>query len=305
MSGGYTVKMRTMFGMLLTGLFLIGCDWGEGNGNTVPDDSRVRFNIRVVADTADNLVDLKKITDALELKGLTATLLLTADFVQAHCEQVQAYQEAGYEIMAYAPAQEVDGQSVTLSMLTEQEQADYLQAIKDAFDACLVIPAEGLGSAEFDQNEDTWRILDAQGYAYNLGFLAHTCQNLCGHEGAFLPYQDEAYAFWAVPMCAVYIDKQWIPLSDAYFIDRLEAAGWETMLKDQQLNLMESLNRPLMVEVHAGLTGADEEWLNALVNVVTEAQEKDAVFVSVKELVEWASTEYCAPCQQKHRDNQE
>ncbi len=292
------MKTGILLGWLLASLFLAGCDIGEGNGDS---DTHLRLNIRVVAETADDLENLKKITDALELRGLTATLLLTADFVQANCEQVQAFQEAGFEIMAYAPAQKIDGQSVTLSMLSEQEQTDYLQAIKDAFDACLAIPVEGFGSAGFDQNESTWGIVEALGYTYNLGFLAHTIRNLPGHEGAFLPYQSEAYAFWAVPMCAAYINKQWFPLSDAYFVNQLDAAGWETLLKDQQLNLMINLNRPLMIEVHAQHTGADDAWLDALMNIIAEARQKEAVFVSVKELVEWSETQYCAPCQQKHR----
>ncbi|NLX13092.1 MAG: hypothetical protein GXY44_05470 [Phycisphaerales bacterium] len=284
------MKKRKWFGLLLMGLLLGGCDGLTGNGEEDPELAGVRFNIRIVAEAAEELADLENMASALEMRGLTATLLLAPELVQANCAQVQALQEAGFEIMAYASAQEIDGQSVTLSMLSEQEQTDYLQAIKEAFDECLAIPVEGFGCGGFDQNDFTWGILDAQGYTYNLGFLAHSCLNLPGHEGAFIPYLDDGYDFWSVPMCSAYVNKRWTPLSDASFINQVDATEWEALLKEQ-FDLMDTLGRPLMVEVYARHTGENEPWLDALMNIIAYARQKDAVFVSVEELITWVQSQ--------------
>jgi hypothetical protein len=242
----------------------------------------------------------EKIIAEVEARGLTATVLVDADFATANCERLRALDANGFEIMAFARPEDRDGQKMTLSMLTYDEQEQLITELKSAIETCLGKTINGFRCTRFDQNEDTCAILDSLGFEYNLGFVAQTDACLPGHEADTLPYAAPSNNFWVVPMHSAYYDEEWVAFCDNPFQDRVDAAGWEQLLKSE-FDSMRSQGRPLLVEVHPYFSGVDEGRFNAFVSFLDYAVQQNARFVSVGELVQAAESQ-SAPSEQSSDD---
>lgn len=228
-----------------------------------------------------------RVIGALEQRGIIATILTKPDFVTENCETISRLYENGYEVMAFARPETSEGDSTTLSALTRAEQEAYITEIKTGVDDCLGAAIEGFRCTRFDQNEDTYEILDALGFVYNLGFVAHTGQCLPGMDDETLPYRVDDYDFWAVPMHSVYLEDEWVAFCDNPLMSRMETAEWGALLQSE-LDRMDSLDRPLLLEVHPYNTGANDEKLAAFEEFLDYAVEQNAQFITIAELVEWA-----------------
>ncbi|HUU82630.1 MAG TPA: hypothetical protein VM243_03905, partial [Phycisphaerae bacterium] len=207
----------------------------------------------------------------------------------------------GFEVMAFARPEPRDGESVTLSMLTYEEQEALIADTKSAIEDCLGETISGFRCTRFDQNEDTYRIIDDLGFEYNLAFVANTDRCLPGHETDTMPYAAAGYDFWAVPMHSVYVDDGWVAFCDNPFKDRVDADEWEALLQSE-LEDMSAQDRPLFVEVHPYYSGTDEGRFEAFVSFLDYATQQDARFITVAELVaELADRDQepdeCDPCQ--------
>jgi len=227
----------------------------------------------------------ERIVSELEARGIKATLLTRADFVSENCERFRDLQSKGFEVMAFARPEPQDGQSVTLSMLSYEEQEALIRQTKDAIEDCVGTAISGFRCTRFDQNEDTYAIMDSLGFKYNLGFVARTEQSMPGHENDVYPYEAPGYGFWAVPMHSAYFDGRWVAFCDNPFKSLVDAAGWGELLKSE-LDSMHGQGRPLLVEVHPYYSGVDEGAFEAFVSFLDYAQSRGARFISVAELVE-------------------
>jgi hypothetical protein len=227
-----------------------------------------------------------RVIGALQERGINATIITKPDFVTENCEAIQALHADGYEIMAFARPETEDGESTTLSELTFAEQAAYLMEIKIAVEDCLDTSVDGFRCTRFDQNEDTYEVLDALGFAYNLGFVAHTERCLPGMEDETLPYAATDHDFWAVPMHSVYLEDEWVAFCDNPLMRRMEPAEWGTLLQSE-LDRMDALGHPLLMEVHPYNTGADDDKFAAFEAFLDYAVENNARFITIAELVEW------------------
>ena len=291
--------------LTLAVLCLAGCnlDLGacpcDGGGDAGDEESAPLVNLQVTE--YKDAEAFEKIIPELEARGIKATVLTKPDFVTENCARVRALHEAGFEVMAFARPESQDGESMTLSMLSYEEQEEHIGWVKDSIEDCLGATISGFRCTRFDQNEDTYAILDSLGFEYNLGFVAQTERCLPGHESDTLPYQGPDHGFWAVPMHSAYYDDEWVAFCDNPFRDRVDADEWEQLLKNE-LDSMSSQGRPLLVEVHPYYSGVDEGRLDAFVSFLDYAVQQNARFVTVAELVEWsqtqASREDCEPCQE-------
>lgn len=241
-----------------------------------------------------------RIMAELEARGIKCALLFNADIAEQRCERIQELADAGYEIMAFARPESPTGESLTMSMLSYEEQEELMTGLKTAIENCLEGSVLGFRCTRFDQNEDTCTIVDALGFEYNLGFVARTDCSLPGHENDTLPYQVLDYGFWAVPMHSVYYDESWKAFCDNPFRD-LEAGDWEALLKSE-LDRMTDEEHPLLVEFHPYFTGTDEGRFEAFVNFLDYALEQGAQFMTVAELVDWteqqAAEDNSCPCEE-------
>jgi hypothetical protein len=200
---------------------------------------------------------------------------------------VRALHDAGFEIMAFARPETQEGESTTLSALSYEEQEEHISSVKNGIEDCLGTSIGGFRCTRFDQNEDTYEVLDSLTFEYNLGFVAHTDRCFPEHEDDTLPYRAPDHDFWVVPMHSVLYDGEWVAFCDSPFEDRVDAAGWEALLKSE-LDLMSEQGRPLLVEVHPYNTGTDEGRFDAFVGFLDYAVELNARFVTVAELVDWS-----------------
>jgi hypothetical protein len=270
------------------------CNSGSGAGG---DQTQPVVNLQVTE--YKDAAAFEKIIGELEARGITATVLVDADFATENCERLRALDTNVFEIMAFARPEDRDGQKMTLSMLTYDEQEQLITDLKSAIETCLGKTITGFRCTRFDQNEDTYAILDSLGFEYNLGFVAQTDACLPGHEADTAPYAAPGHEFWVVPMHSAYDDGEWVAFCDNPFQDRVDAEGWEQLLKSE-LDSMRSQNRPLLVEVHPYFSGVDEGHFNAFVSFLDYAVQQNARFVSVAELVQSTSSQQssdgCPPC---------
>ena len=243
----------------------------------------------------------EKIIAELESRGIAATVLVNADFATENCERLRGLDNNGFEIMAFARPESEDGQSMTLSMLTYDEQEQLITELKTAIETCLGKTITGFRCTRFDQNEDTYAILDSLGFEYNLGFVAQTESCFAGHEEDTLPYPAPGHDFWAVPMHSAYYDGEWVAFCDNPFQNRVDADEWGQLL-NSELDSMRSQGRPLLVEVHPYFSGVDQGRFNAFVSFLDYAVQQNTRFVNVAEVVEstrsQSNQEVCTPCQE-------
>jgi len=215
-----------------------------------------------------------------------ATILVNDTFAADNCDLLKQLDAEGFQIMAFARPTLPGGASTTMSKLTYDEQYAFVSQIKAGIEACLNKPVTGFRATRFDQNEDTWKVLQDLGFQYDLTFVAQSDENLPGHEDAVLPYMADPYGFWAVPMHvaewqgerSVFCDNPW---------DKLSAEDWETMLKSE-LDRMDAEDCPLLVEFHPYFSGVDEGRFQAFVHFLDYAMSKNVRFITTAEYVEWS-----------------
>jgi hypothetical protein len=263
------------------------CNWFQDFiEQMLQSDPRPLVNVQLTEYRDPNA--FARVLGALEQRGIIATILTKPDFVTEHCATIQDLYADGCEIMAFARPETAEGESTTLSELTSAEQEAYLTEIKSAVEDCLGIEIAGFRCTRFDQNEDTYAILDTLDFAYNLGFVAHTERCLPGMSDETLPYRVPEYDFWAVPMHSVYLEDEWVAFCDNPLMSRMEPAEWGALLKSE-LDRMSALGHPLLMEVHPYNTGADDDKFAAFEDFLDYAIASDARFITIAELVEWTA----------------
>lgn len=273
---------RMILSLVMAMVLLVGC----GEDSTPPEDEQVSLapvNIQITEYKDREAFD--RVTSELEARGIRTTVLVNADFATEHCERLRELDALGFEVMVFARPEPRNGESVTMSMLSYEEQKALIRGAKEAIEACLGEPVTGFRCTRFDQNEDTFRILDELGFEYNLGFVARTDRCLPGHEEDAAPYSASAHDFWAVPMYSVYHEARWRAFCDNPFRE-LDAADWEALLMDE-VDKLTTQDDPLLVEFHPYFTGVDEGRFAAFVSFLDHAQERNTQFVTVAELVDW------------------
>ena len=271
--------MRNVYLASIVGV-LGGCVAG-----LVPDEEPSGPVVNIQVTEYKDADAFEKIISQLEARNIKATVLTNADFATQNCERIKALANAGFEIMAFARPEPRDGESLTLSMLTYEEQEELITGLKTAIETCLGEAITGFRCTRFDQNEDTYQIVDELGFDYNLGFVARTERSLPGHENDVLPYRAADRDFWAVPMHSVDYEGSWKAFCDNPFRNLVDAAEWEQFLKGQ-LDQLGDEGRPLVVEFHPYYSGVDEGRFNAFVSFLDYAVRQSARFVTVAELVE-------------------
>lgn len=227
-----------------------------------------------------------RIINELRQRGIRTTVLVNDTFAADNADLLRELDAEGYEIMAFARPWDGDGSSTTMSKLTYDQQYAFVSQIKDGIEAVLGKPITGFRCTRFDQNEDTWRVVNELGFTYDLGFVAQSDRNLPGHENAILPYRDEAYDFWAVPMHVAPWEGGLKTFCDNPFED-VPAEQWEALLQSE-LDRMDAEDRPLLVEFHPYFSGVDEPRFQAFVRFLDYAVSRNVRFISTAEYVEWS-----------------
>jgi peptidoglycan/xylan/chitin deacetylase (PgdA/CDA1 family) len=274
--------------VLAVGLLVLttGCEWCP-LCDLAPPTNTPRVVVQITE--TENAEALDKMVGELRARNGKAVILVNGDFAAQNCQALQALHAEGYEVMAF-----VRPESGTLPMLSREQQEQLIADTKAALENCLGTSVAGFRATRFDQNQDTWEIVDAHGFLYNLAFAAGRAY-LPGHESDTLPYRSAEYGFWAVPMHVVANEGRVSAFCDNPF-GGLPAEDWEALLKSE-FDRMRAQGRPLIVEFHPYFSGVDEGRFQAFVSFLDYAVQQGAEFLTVAEYVAWAQ-EFCSVCEE-------
>ena len=185
-----------------------------------------------------------------------------------------------------------------LSMKSYAEQESILSRSKEATENARVcgtneIVAYGFMPQSFDQNQDTYKVLDELGIQYDAGFQAGLLYET-GHKNDTWPYQVEGYNFYAVPVSTYILSDKRVPLQDKYFQENgLTSSQWSDALEDKFLEAKET-GGPVVIALTTSVSG-NGDYLDALKEFLEFAVSKDASFVTTLDLVNMSREEGYAP----------
>ncbi|MBU0717383.1 MAG: polysaccharide deacetylase family protein [Planctomycetes bacterium] len=270
-----------------------GCAiWPFGLLPLAPDDDSstpeptLYVNLQIDAEQED-VAGLMKIADELKLRGISATVFVTADYANREALLVNSLYRDGFEIALHGY---YTGEQ--LATMTLEEQRDLLTRAKQALEGCQPCgtykPITGFRPQYFSQNEDTYRVLDELGITYNCGFKAGQIF-IEGHEEDTTPYPVEGYGFHAVPITTVEFDGEGLYLCDiaCALVTELTAEQWSQALELAIGQAAENAD-PLIVLFHGWYTGDNSqyEYWQPFVDFL-DALEDRATFLTTQELVDF------------------
>ena len=244
-------------------------------------------NVQVDAELQD--VDgLLNLTAALKERQILTTVYVTADYANRNALLISDLFQQGFEIACHGF---YTGEQ--LASMTYEEQLDLLSRAKLALEGCKPCgtykPIVGFRPQYFSQNEDTYRVLDELGLAYNGGYKVGQIF-LPGHEWDTCSYGVDAHAFSAVPLTTVPRGETRIYLCDIACaqVEKMTGAEFGQAL---QTGLAQSLaaNEPLVFLLHNWYTGdkVKYDYWQPVIDLIDQIRQSGrGTFVSSLELVE-------------------
>ena len=150
------------------------------------------------------------------------------------------------------------------------------------------VHAMGFLPQSFDQNEDTYKVLDDLGMKYDAGFQAGILY-APGHETDVWPYKVTNHKFYAVPVSSHMFSGELMPLNDRYAKDNgVSSSQWKDMLIGK-FNEISGKDEPMVISLSTSISGSGE-YLDALKQFIAFAASNDAEFVSSSDLVNMSIT---------------
>ena len=175
-----------------------------------------------------------------------------------------------------------------LSTESYGEQKDVLEKSKEYTEACKYcgineITVRGFMPQSFDQNEDTYRVLDDLGIQYDAGYQAGIIY-VPGHEKDVWPYKAEGHQFYAVPVSTYNLSGILVPLQDKYFSDNnLDSDEWYDTLTGRFEEAQKN-GQPMVIALTTSVSGSGN-YLDALRRFLDFAVSNKASFVTTMDLV--------------------
>jgi len=178
--------------------------------------------------------------------------------------------------------------------MTYEEQRDLLTRARQAIEGCRPCgtykPAVGFRPQYFSQNEDTYRVLDELGLAYNSGFKARELYAE-GHADDAAPYPIEGHRFMAVPISTVSRGDRRVYLCDIACANVEGRTGRQFAdALGEGLDAAAAAGEPLVILVHGYHTGdASKDYWTPFVEFLDEVAAR-AETLTTAELVERYAT---------------
>lgn len=176
-----------------------------------------------------------------------------------------------------------------LSSKSYSEQKALLEDSKKSTEALKICGANevyisGFMPLSFDQNVDTYKVLDDLGIKYSAGFQEGIIY-VPGHEEDVWPYMVENHKFYAVPVSTTTLSGEVVPLDDSYMKNNgISASQWYDLLVSK-LDDVSDKEGPMVISLSASVSG-NGDYLDALNKFLTYAQTKNAGFANAADLVE-------------------
>lgn len=240
-------------------------------------------------------VNLHEMYGEISRHNGTATLFLTREVTSSRIRLILAQ----YSVLSnFEFAVSGNQSNDRLSTISQSIQEELIKsAINSAKSAKVCGMSEvnvmGFIPPGFDQNEDTYRIMDKLGFDYNAGFQKGIIY-APGHEEDVWPYQIEGYNFFAVPIGSVSADERLLPLYDKTVAEEgVSASEWAKMLSTK-IDESSANKDPVVVLFSTSVSGSDD-YLDAFRQILDYAVSKNARFVSGWDLVSMAKTGTITP----------
>jgi hypothetical protein len=231
----------------------------------------------------DSIVNL---TNGIGPKGLNATLFPTGDAIPSQRLHITYLANmSNYEVaMGGMKKDEMIGSN------SSSDQKALLSEMKKYVEACHICGGkdtepQGFKPQSFDQNADTYQILNQMGILYDAGFQAGVLY-LPGHENDTWAYRIDNLDVYAIPVSTYPLQGERILLSDRVAREEKKLTGpqWYDILVDK---FEESGKRgdPIVLIFDNQISGTDAEYLKAYLNFLDYALSKNATFVKTSEFV--------------------
>jgi hypothetical protein len=283
-------KISLIGGVLALFLGLMGTSLSQESGTVVnlmidadiapsmtPEDSKI---------AGDSLINL---INEIDPRGLNTTIFVNGDIATAYRMGITLQGTmSNHELALYGNK---TGES--LSSLSAADQESDLTAAKNMLYHCYVcggkhVDIKGFRPQEFDQDENTFQILQNLGIIYDAGFqegLIYTPN----HENDAWPYVIDGFKLYAVPVSTYPFEGEQLVLYDRYIRDEkgLSGSQWYDLLAGK-LDESQNAGEPMVV-IFSNLVSGDGEYLDAYKSFLDYAQSKGATFVKTMDLVDMAA----------------
>jgi hypothetical protein len=190
------------------------------------------------------------------------------------------------------PAMSGNHSDEKLSTKSFPEQKGIMERTKLSVEECKVctvneLHVQGFMPQSFDQNEDTYKALDALGFEWDAGFKAGILY-APGHEKDVWPYKVENHKFYAVPVSTYTISGDNVALDDREAKAKgLSSSQWKDALVGK-FNEVSGKDEPMVVSLSSSVSGTG--YLDALNQFLAYAVSKNANFVTTHQLVQMSIT---------------
>ena len=236
----------------------------------------------------DSIVNL---TNGIGPKGLNVTLFPTGEAIPSQRLRITYLaNSSNYEVaMGGMKKDEKIGSN------SSYDQRALLGEMKRYVEACHICSGKetkpvGFKPQSFDQNADTYKILNQMGMLYDAGFKAGVLY-LPGHENDTWPYRIDSLNVYAVPVSTFILVGERTTLSDRVAKEEKKLTGsqWYDILVNK---FDESAKKgdPLVAIFDNQITGRDADYLKAYLDFIDYALSKNATFVTTSELVKMSKT---------------
>ena len=231
------------------------------------------------------VLNLSNMYNAINGRHLVATIFPTQDVVNSYANLLltRIGSDSKFEL-----AMTGNHSNEKLSTMSYIEQSIMLKRSKQYVESCKIcgnneINVSGFLPQSFDQNQDTYRVLDELGIQYDAGFLAGLLF-APGHEKDVWPHQLEGHSFYAVPVSTYTLSDKRMALQDSYFKDNgFSASQWHDALVGK-FDEIQGKDEPMVVALTTSVSGSGD-YLDSLNSFLDYAVSKKASFVTTANLV--------------------
>lgn len=245
-------------------------------------------------DAGNDAQGLDTLMNELKRRGIRATIMATADFVDVYSTKFTKFHMDGNEIGLH-------GQTTfeRLDNLTYDLQKVLLTQALEIVGGCtpcgLAWPVTGFRAQGFSQNEDTYRVINELGLTYNSTFQAGLTF-APGHDNDTVPYAIDGYNFWAVPITTVEYGES----NERVYLCDISCGLAHRYTPEQYGQILTKAvdqavltRQPLVLIVHGWYTGDEgqSQYLPQFKAFLDNLQSRtDVRFVTTKKLVEFYQT---------------
>lgn len=233
---------------------------------------------------------LENIYNQINDRGLVATIFSTQDILRTDLNLDLT--RIGY-LSKFELGMSGNNSNEKISTMSYADQSASLKISKRWVESCMIcgknnVTVYGFMPQSFDQNQETYKVLDELGIQYDAGFQAGLLYTP-GHENDVWPYLVAGHKFYAVPVSTYTLSDKKMVLQDSYFmVNDMDAAQWYYALVGK-FDEIQGKDEPMVVSLSTSVSGSGD-YLNSLERFMDYAISKKASFVTTADLVSLSKT---------------